>query len=80
MYYMSRNIKEFLELLKGMVDILNTSGWNLMGIAHYAISLVYVLLLFQPKRILGVGLCARPTFFFSFSVFDDFLNRVFGHL
>ena len=37
---MSRNIKEFLELLKGMVDILDTSGWNLMGIAHYAIRLV----------------------------------------
>ena len=35
--------------------------------------------MFQPKRILGMGLCARPTFFF-FSVFVDFLNCVFWHL
>ena len=61
-------------LYSGMADIQRTSGWNLMGIAHYAIRLVV------PTNIYGrVGLCARYTFF-SFSVFVDFLNCVFWHL
>ena len=33
--------------LKGMVDILKNRGWNLMGIAHYAIRLVKYMWLFN---------------------------------
>ena len=43
---------------------------------NYSTQSVY---LFQPKRILGMGLCARPTFSFV-SLFVDILKCVFWHL